>query len=191
MYLVQIKDLYVVTNGLRSDNGVVLEHTDFSPDGGNRLLWKTSQVVQASILLDLNESSTISLTDDGNLSSGWRSPPPHTASLTQFGAHVGVRDKVSQIDVVALEGGVSVELDLAFDAWLVGLKLLPDAGPELSSGTVAREGSHLGLHESLVHNSIVVVFGSQLSIWFNLLGEGERNGREGDEKGGKELHCES
>jgi hypothetical protein len=64
--LLQVEDLDMVANTFRSNNEAVANHFDLTPDDGVVVGWKTTEVLQFTLLRDLREGGTVGLTD-GNL----------------------------------------------------------------------------------------------------------------------------
>jgi hypothetical protein len=56
----------MVANTFRSDNEAVANDLYFTPDDGVVVGWKTTEVLQFTLLRDLREGGTVGLTD-GNL----------------------------------------------------------------------------------------------------------------------------
>ena len=62
--LVHIKDLHVVPDRFRSNDGEVVEYADFTPRGADRILsWQTSEVGEFPPIVDLYERGASVLPD--------------------------------------------------------------------------------------------------------------------------------
>lgn len=75
--LVQVKHLDIVTNSLRTNDGIVVEHTNFAPGRTQRILsWQTSEVGELALFVDLDKCSAGVLSDQSDLAAFWTDPAP-------------------------------------------------------------------------------------------------------------------
>ena len=87
--LVQIKDLNIMANSLRTNNGIVVEHTNLTPGRTERVLSRqTSEVSQLAFLVNLDKSSAGVLSDQTDLTTFGTDPAPdgRTASVRVTGS---------------------------------------------------------------------------------------------------------
>lgn len=102
--LLQVKDLNTVANSLRSDNDVVLVGSDLAPLGGHRVLRKAAEVDHLAVLANLDEGSTLELTNTDKLTAIIGGPTPRRGTLCLGTTKGFVAQKVMEVNVVTLEG---------------------------------------------------------------------------------------
>lgn len=65
--LAKIKDLQAMVRGLRANVGVVLDNLDVAPRRGNSVCGQTTDVAEATVVVNLDEGGTVRLTDESEL----------------------------------------------------------------------------------------------------------------------------
>jgi len=81
-YLLHVKDLDTMTNSFAADDHVVLVSSNFTPDGCDRVLGKTTKIFHLACCGDLNKGCSILLPDGNKLASSVRSPSPRGRTLS-------------------------------------------------------------------------------------------------------------
>lgn len=173
--LAKIKDLYAVVARLGANIGMVADDFDIAPDSIDSLRRQATNVLQLATGFDLDERSTVSLTDNGEFAAVRRRPAPDVVTFTGLAAHGVVGEVVLQIDVLA-----GVLAGFAVDA--------------LGGGGVGVFGGGEGAVGLLVVTGVgLVVFEVEHLVRFHhSVGEGllEGSGHAGEGQGGEdgELH---
>jgi hypothetical protein len=99
--LLQVKDLDMVADTLGADDEAVTNNLDLTPDDGVVVRRQATKVLKLTVLGDLREGGTVSLTD-GNEVTALVRPTPRTTALANSVTEFGVRLEVVQVNVLAL-----------------------------------------------------------------------------------------
>lgn len=100
--LLEVEDLDTVTNRLGADVGVVANDLDVSPRGDGGLGVETAEVLDLSAGGNLDESNTVSLAYDTELTARLLvGPSPDVVSFLAGGSEILVGEEAVEVDVVA------------------------------------------------------------------------------------------
>lgn len=99
--LLQVEDLDTMAGLLTADDDVVLECADLAPLArvDTSRLGQTAEVSELSSRSDLGESGTITLSDDGELTTVIRDPAPRRGTQANSRSQVSVGKEVVEVDL--------------------------------------------------------------------------------------------
>jgi hypothetical protein len=98
--LLHVEELDAVTDTLRANDEGILQDLHLAPDDGVILGRQTTKVLELTLLGDLGERSTVSLTDS-NKFAALVGPSPGTGTFTDSVTELGVRLEVVHVNVLA------------------------------------------------------------------------------------------
>jgi hypothetical protein len=84
--LLKVKDLNAMTNGLGSDNDIVLVCADLAPLRWLRVLGKTAKIDELALLVDFRKGGTIILANGNELAAIIRGPTPRRRATSSRAA---------------------------------------------------------------------------------------------------------